>query len=98
MTRHLSLSESDYAQVVARYKTETNPRFRERLHCLLLKDQGYTNGEIASILLARPETIGAWLDTYEEGGLEALCQMEAGGSDPYLTEAQIQALQAALDE
>ena len=98
MTRHLTLSDNDYAQVVARYKIETNPRFRERLHCLLLKDQGYANEQTASILLVRPETITAWLNTYEAGGLDALCRLEAGGSDPYLTSEQIQDLQTALDQ
>jgi transposase len=98
MIRHLTLSDSDYAPVVARYKIETNPRFRERLHCLLLKDQGYTNEQTASILLVRPETITAWLNTYEAEGLDALCRLEAGGSDPSLTPEQIQALQAALDQ
>src|SRR5579871_3968081 len=97
MTRSLILSDTDYAQVAARYKTEPNPRFRERLHCLLLKDQGYTNTAIAAMLLVCNETITAWLDTYEQGGLNALCRLEAGGSDSYLTKEQIQALQAALD-
>jgi transposase len=98
MIRTLTLSDTDYAQVVARYKTEANPRFRERLHCLLLKDQGYTNGEIAAILLVCPETITAWLDTFEEAGLQALCRIEAGGSDAYLTPEQIQQLQSELDK
>ncbi len=98
MIRHLTLSDTDYAQVAARYKTESNPRFRERLHCLLLKDQGYTNTAIADMLLVCKETITAWLDTFEAGGLDALCRMEAGGSDSFLTPEQIQALQAALDQ
>jgi|SRR5579859_3219155 len=97
MTRHLTLSDTDYAQVAARYKTETNLRFRERLHCLLLKDQGYTNTEIASILMVCKETITAWLDTFEQEGLEALCRLEAGGSDAYLTAQEMQALTKELD-
>ena len=98
MTRNLILSETQYTQVAARFKTEPNPRFRERLHCLLLKDQGYTNTDVASILMLCPETITVWLDTFEQKGLEALCRMEAGGSDAYLTEEEMQALTQALDQ
>lgn len=98
MKRYLTLSDTDYTQVAARYKTESNPRFRERLHCLLLKDQGYTNTAIADMLLVCKETVTVWLDTFEEGGLNALCRMEAGGSDSYLTPEEIKILQAALDQ
>ena len=98
MKRHLTLSDTDYAQVAARYKTESNPRFRERLHCLLLKDQGYTNTAIADMLLVCKETVTVWLDTFEEGGLNALCRMDAGGSDNYLSPEEIKTLQAALDQ
>lgn len=98
MTRNLILSDTQYTQVASRFKTETNPRFRERLHCLLLKDQGYTNTDVASILMVCPETITVWLDTFEQQGLEALCCMEAGGSACYLTDEQMQALTQALDQ
>ncbi len=97
MTRNLILSDTQYTQVAARFKTEPNPRFRERLHCLLLKDQGYTNTEVASILMVRPETISIWLDLFEQEGLEALCCMEVGGSACSLTDAQMQAMTQALD-
>jgi transposase len=97
MTRNLILSDTQYTQVAARFKTEPNPRFRERLHCLLLKDQGYTNTDVASILMVRPETISIWLDTFEQEGLEALCCMDVGGSACYLTEEEMQALTKQLD-
>jgi|SRR5581483_4165640 len=98
MTRNLILSDTQYTQVAARFKTETNPRFRERLHCLLLKDQGYTNTDVAFILMVCPETVTVWLDTYEQEGLEALCGMQVGGSACYLTEEEIQTLTQELDK
>jgi transposase len=98
MTRNLILSQTQYTQVAARFKTEPNPRFRERLHCLLLKDQGYTNTDAAAILMVRPETISIWLDTFEQEGLEALCCMDVGGSACYLTDEQMQALTQQLDQ
>ncbi len=98
MTRNLILSETQYTQVAARFKTEPNPRFRERLHCLLLKDAGYTNTDVASILMVCLETVTVWLDTFEQEGLEALCRMEVGGSASYLTDEQMQALTQVLDQ
>jgi len=77
MTRNLILSETQYTQVAARFKTEPNPRFRERLHCLLLKDQGYTNTDVASILMLCPETITVWLDTFEQKGLARIIHEES---------------------
>jgi hypothetical protein len=76
MTRTLTLSDTDYAQVAARYNTEANPRLRERLHCLLHKNQGHTNTEIASSPMVCPETITVWLDTFEQQGLRVLCRMD----------------------
>jgi|SRR5579859_8164815 len=98
MTRNLILSDTQYTQVAARFKTEPNPRFRERLHCLLLKDQGYINTDVATILMVCPETITVWLDTFEQEGLEALCCMDVGGSACYLTDEQRQALTQQLDQ
>jgi|SRR5581483_11169864 len=97
MKRLLTLTDEERAQLVRRYKTEKNARFRERLPCLLLKDQGYTNTQIAQVLLVCPDTITTWLDTYEDGNLEALCRLDTGGSQGWLTLEQIAMLSAQLD-
>ena len=98
MKRLLTLTEPERAEISARYKQEKNPRFRERLHCLLLKDRGLTNTEVADMLLVAPETITEWLNRYQDGGLEALCRLETGGSDGFLTAEQIAQLTAELDK
>jgi transposase len=98
MKRLLTLTDEERDEISRRYKQEKNPRFRERLHCLLLKDRGHTNTEVAEMLLVVPETITDWLNVYQEGGLEALCRLETGGSDGWLTPDQIAQLQAELDK
>jgi transposase len=98
MKRLLTLNEEERAEIILRYKQEKNPRFRERLQCLLFKDRGLTNTEVAEMLQVVPETITDWLNLYEEAGLDALCRLETGGSDSFLSDQQIILLQIELDQ
>ena len=98
MKRLLTLTEEQREQICRRYKQEKNPRFRERLQCLLLKDRGLTNIEVAQMLLVVPETVSDWLNLYQDAGLEALCRLETGGSDGFLSEEQIALLRDELDK
>jgi transposase len=98
MNRILTLTDEERAEITGRYKTEKNPRFRERLHCLLLKDQGYTNTLVAQILLVCLDTITDWLNRYQDGGLEALCRLETGGGESFLSAEQLGLLQVELDK
>jgi transposase len=98
MKRLLTLTEEERDAISRRYKQEKNPRFRERLHCLLLKDRGHTNTEVAEMLLVVPETITDWLNLYQDGGLDALCRLETGGGDCFLSADQLETLQVELDK
>jgi transposase len=98
MKRLLTLTDDARTEILRRYKTEKNVRFRERLHGLLLKAQGYSNQEVARLLHVRRETIGDWLTRYEDGGLDALCHLEAGGSEGFLSAEQTGKLRAELDQ
>ena len=97
--KHLRLifTDAQREEIVRRYKQEKNARFRERLQCLLLKDRGHTNLEVAAMLLVVPDTITDWSRLYDRGGIEALCSLETGGSDSLLSEEQIAALKTELD-
>ena len=97
MKRLVPLTDEQRADIVRRYKTEKNVRLRERLHCVLLKADGYTNREAARILHTSEHTVNDWLDRFEEGGLDALCAWEIGGSQARLNAEQVVELQAQLD-
>jgi hypothetical protein len=97
MKRLLTLAAPQRAALVQRYKAEKNVRLRDRLHCVLLKADGRTNREVASLLLTSQQTVNDWLNRYDAGGLDALCAWEVGGSDPHLTQEQAERLQAELD-
>ena len=97
MRRLLTLTDEERGEIIRRYKQEKNPRFRERLQCLLFKDRGLTNIEAADMLQVVPETITDWLNLYQEGGLQSLCRLETGGSDGFLNPEQVALLQTQLD-
>ncbi|GDX40836.1 hypothetical protein LBMAG21_11280 [Armatimonadota bacterium] len=98
MHRNLRLTPAMREEITRRYKSEKNPRYRERLHCLLLKDHGYTNAQTCQILMVSHPTLTTWLNLYETGGLEALCSLVTGGSDGFLTDEQIASLKSELDK
>src|SRR5207249_7733415 len=98
MKRLLTLTDEERAEIVCRYKQEKNPRFRERLQCLLFKDRGLTNIEVADLLEVVPETITDWLNLYQGAGLQTLCRLETGGSDAFLSQEQMALLQTELDK
>jgi transposase len=97
MKRLLTLSDDERELIACRYKHEKNPRFRERLQCLLFKDRGMTQTQVADLLQVVPETVTDWLNLYEQGGLDTLCRLETGGSDAFLSAEQIALLQQELD-
>ena len=97
MKRLVTLSQPQRRELVARYKTEKNVHLRDRIHCVLLKADGRTNRETASILLTTEHTVNDWLDRYDAGGLETLCTWNVGGSAPYLTQGQTEQLMAEID-
>lgn len=97
MKRLLTATDQQRAELVRRYKTEKNVRLRDRLHCVLLKADGRTNRDIARILHTSEHTVHDWLDRYDQGGVDALCRWDIGGSEGYLNGEQITLLQAELD-
>lgn len=98
MKRLLTLTDDQRAELVRRYKTEKNVRLRDRLQCVLLKADGRTNRDIATILLTSEHSVHDWLDRYDTGGLDALCAWDVGGSKPHLTPAQLQQLSAEIEK
>lgn len=97
MKRQITLTDDQHTQLEARFKTEKNTRFRERVHCVLLKADGLTNRAIAQLLRVSEPSVITWLNLYESGGLDTLCHLEAGGSEGFLSAEQTKKLVAQLD-
>jgi transposase len=76
------LSEADYQEAVGRYKNmKRNGHERQRYHALILLFQGYSQREVAAILLVDEETVGRWVRQYQERGLGGLRNHEQWGGE-----------------
>lgn len=95
--RRLDLAGETLTDLETHYKATSDRRIAERILHIILKAKGHTHEEIADILLVSCDTVSQWLHIYVTEGLDALCQIESGGSLPRLNEAQINELQTELD-
>ena len=83
-----------------RYKDmKGNGHERQRYHALLLLHQGYSQREVAVILLVDEETVGRWVRQYQERGLGGL-RNEVGWGGEHgqreLSTEQVEELQRVL--
>jgi transposase len=94
------LTEEDYTEACRRYKDKrTKLHERQRYHALILATQGYSEQEIARILLLEEETIRQWAHRYEAQGLEGLRNHPDWGGEHgqrYLRTEQVEALRQQL--
>jgi transposase len=72
-------------------------RVAKRLRAVVLNSEGYTSGELASILPASRSKVSAWLQRYQTGGVKGLLEGYRPGRPSELTEKQQQQLGEILD-
>ena len=72
-------------------------RVARRLHAVLLNHDGYTSGQIATLLKAVRSSVSEWLRNYEQFGYEGLLEGHRPGRPPELTMPQKQALADIVD-
>jgi transposase len=76
------LSETDYQEAVRRYKNmKVNGHERQRYHALILLSQGYSQCQVAEILLVDEDTVRRWVRQYQEQGLGGLRNHEQWGGE-----------------
>ena len=83
----IELTETQRAEL-RRLARQTIGRVSERIHFVLLSDQGKSVPEIASLLGYSAETVYTWLERYQQAGAEGLVDQARSGrpkSEPYLT-------------
>ena len=73
-------------------------RFADKLKALLLLDKGFSCVEVGDILLLDDDTIRKYRDQYLAQGAASLLEDNNKGTRPYLTVAQIEELDAHLEE
>ncbi len=70
----------DVRQVRERLYRAPTPRERERWHALWLLAQGWSANQVAEVLERDAQTIGAWLEAFEQTGGPRMCQNWAAQS------------------
>lgn len=71
-------------------------RIRMRAHSLLLSFRGTSLDEIAHIYQVHRNTVAAWIDHWEQGGVKGLPDKPRSGGPPKLTASEKEAAQALL--
>ncbi len=67
-------------------------RATRRANALVLLDDGMSCQEVAKVLLFDDDTIRAWYDLFEQGGVEGLTAFDMGGSSSKMSAEQAEAL------
>ncbi len=80
------------ASKLLRLKTQAEKegasRVGRRIHAVILNSEGYTSGELASLLKVGRSRVSEWLKNYEEHGYEGLLEGYRPGRPRRLTEEQ----------
>ena len=93
-----SLTRSQREDLWRRYKQTEDRRVAERLHAILLLDEGRSAHDVSAILHLHPKTLKRWIRTFATSGVEALCTFNYVGNTTSLSAAQLQQLTAWFDE
>src|SRR5436309_2377506 len=92
-----TLTRSQREDFWRRYKQTTERRIAERLHAILLLDEGRSARDVCVILHLHLKTLKRWVRIFATSGVEDLCTFNYIGNTSWLSAAQIQQLTAWLD-
>jgi transposase len=93
-----TLTRSQRDDLWRRYKQTSDRRVAERLHAILLLDEGRSGPEVSAILHVHPKTLKRWVKLFATTGVEGLCSFNYVGNTAWLTDDQIQQFTTWLDE
>lgn len=93
-----TLTRSQREDLWRRYKQASDRRVAERIHAILLLDEGRSAPDVSAILHLHTKTLKRWVRIFATSGVEALCAFNYVGNTAWLTDAQIQQFTMWLDE
>lgn len=93
-----TLTRSQRDDLWRRYKQTEDRRVAERLHAILLLDEGRSAKDVSAILHLHPKTLKRWIHTFATAGVDALCAFHYVGNTTSLDAAQLQQFTTWLDE
>jgi transposase len=92
-----TLTRSQREELWRRYKQTADRRVAERLHAILLLDEGRSVHDVSAILHVHPKTLKRWIRTFATAGIDGLCTFHYVGNTTSLSPPQIHQLTAWLD-
>ncbi|WP_292988894.1 helix-turn-helix domain-containing protein, partial [Nitrosomonas sp.] len=98
MSSRYELTDQELDDLEFEHRHATDKRYADRVKAVYLLGKGWTVTKIAEALLIDRETVRNHFKRYRKGGLSALQQNDAGGSDAALTKEQLQFLDQHLSE
>ena len=93
-----TLTRSQRDDLWRRYKQTTDRRVAERLHAILLLDEGRSASDVSAILHLHPKTLKRWVKIFATTGVDGLSTFNYVGNTPWLTDDQIEQFTAWLDQ
>ena len=96
MSSRYPLTDKELDDLESEHRHTSDKRYVDRVKTVYLLGKGWTVTKIAEALMIDRETVRNHFKRYRKGGLPALQQHEAGGSDAALDEEQRQALNIRL--
>lgn len=70
--RTIELTKDQRTDLERAFRTDTSHAFRQRCQTILFKSEGRTSKEVAQLLKQHYVSVNAWLNRYEQAGLEGL--------------------------
>ncbi len=92
------LSDEQRKQLEQGYKTNDNHCFRQRCKMVLLKAEGYTAKEVATILETNEISVHNWLKRYGSEGIKGLQTRKGQGRKPILEQEHLSIIRAAVQQ
>ena len=93
-----TLTRSQREDLWRHYKQTEDRRVAERLHAILLLDEGRSATDVSAILHLHPKTLKRWIHTFATSGVDALCTFHSVSTTTALDAAQLQQFTAWLDQ
>jgi transposase len=84
----ITLSPEAIIDLKKGYKGGSSHRFRQRCHLILLKSEGLTSAQIASLLGITIQPVNNWVCRYQANGIDGLQTLQGQGRRAILTEAR----------
>ena len=82
--RTINLTPADRQALELAFRTGSSHAIRQRCQIVLLKSEGRSSKEVASIVKQHYVSVNAWLTRYEQAGLDGLLTKPGRGRKPLL--------------